>query len=462
MPALAEIQADPDNDTPFRILVIGDFGGQIKGKAIQVDRDNIDHVLEMCDVRLKLPLDDDTELPLRFLSMDDFHPDSLYRRVPLFSRIGEWRDDPAPRRTPEPPKESGMTAALGASLLDAAVEATESRATGEKPRTSADPLARYIRGIVEPHLAPKKSAKREERERELQQAGASAMRALLHHPLLSPLEAAWRGLHWLVRELETSPLLSVHLLDVSKAELTAELGAADDLRKTVLFRVLTAQKFSVAASTFCFTQDMEDLNLLGRIGLVARQARVAFVGGASPRLLGCDSLADSPYPEDWNGAAEKEGWDLIRSLPEARHIGLVIPRMLLRMPYGKEGESCEELPFEEIADGAGHEAFLWGSGALAAACLLGQTFTGFGWRMEPGEFLNLHGLPMFVYREHGEARIKPAAELYLSERALDAIHERGLMGLLAFANSGDVRLSGFRSIASPAAGLSGPWSRNSR
>ncbi|MDX1980357.1 MAG: type VI secretion system contractile sheath large subunit [Bryobacteraceae bacterium] len=457
LPALDEIQAEPDSDTPFRILVMGDFGGQIKGKPVKVDRDNFDDVLEACDVRLTLPLDNDTELPLRFLSLNDFHPDAIYRRVPLFGRIEEWRDDPAPA-PPVASREAGIQAALGISLLEAAVEATESRAAGEPAPESSDPLARYIRSIVAPHLAPKKTARRQERERELQQASAGVMRQLLHHPLFQPLEAAWRGLHFLVRELETGPLLSVHLLDVSKAELTAELGSAEDLRKTVLFRVLTGQKWAVALTAFCFTPEMEDLNLLGRIGLIVRQARVAFIGGASPRLLGCDSLAEAPYPEDWNGAAEKQGWDLIRSLPEARHIGLVLPRMLLRMPYGKEGESCDGFPFEEMDGQARHEQYLWGSGAWGAACLLGQTFSEFGWRMEPGEFLNIHGLPMHVYREQdGEARIKPGAEVYLSERAVDAIHARGLMALLAFVGSGDVRLSGFRSIASPEAGLNGPW-----
>ena len=49
------------------------------------------------------------------------------------------------------------------------------------------------------------------------------MRDILHHPDFRALEAAWRSLHFLIRRLETDEQLTVSVLDVTKAELTADL-----------------------------------------------------------------------------------------------------------------------------------------------------------------------------------------------------------------------------------------------
>ena len=64
----------PDSDTPFRILLMGDFSGRagrgicdpsLRGRRpILVDRDNFDQVMEK--LRVELP-------SVRFAGLDDFH-----------------------------------------------------------------------------------------------------------------------------------------------------------------------------------------------------------------------------------------------------------------------------------------------------------------------------------------------------------------------------------------------------
>src|SRR4051794_3600525 len=60
-----------DPDTPFRILLMGDFSGKpaAEPKPIEIDRDNFDEVLG----RLAPVF-----AGLRFRELDDFHPDSIY------------------------------------------------------------------------------------------------------------------------------------------------------------------------------------------------------------------------------------------------------------------------------------------------------------------------------------------------------------------------------------------------
>jgi type VI secretion system protein ImpC len=63
-----------------------------------------------------------------------------------------------------------------------------------------------------------------------------------------------------------------------------------------------------------------------------------------------------------------------------------------------------------------------------------------------------------TYVEAGERRMTPCAEAFLTERAAEAILDRGLMPLLSRREANSARLARFQSVADPPAALSGPWS----
>jgi type VI secretion system protein ImpC len=69
-------------------------------------------------------------------------------------------------------------------------------------------------------------------------AVAESMRRLLHDPAFQALEATWRGIDFLLRQIETDETLKVHLLNLSRAELAADIMASEDLRSSALFRIL--------------------------------------------------------------------------------------------------------------------------------------------------------------------------------------------------------------------------------
>ena len=78
--------------------------------------------------------------------------------------------------------------------------------------------------------------------------------------------------------------------------------------------------------------------------------------------------------------------------------------------------------------------------------------------MTPGDELDVADLPAHTFDQDGEKRMQACAETYLSERAGQALIERGVMPLLSYANRNAVRVMRFQSIAEPARELSGPWS----
>ena len=80
----------PDSDTPFRILVLGDFGAHVaSGHPVSIDRDNFDQVMSRFDVQLDLP----GAGVLRFKELEDFHPDRLYQSLDLFRDLRSLRRD---------------------------------------------------------------------------------------------------------------------------------------------------------------------------------------------------------------------------------------------------------------------------------------------------------------------------------------------------------------------------------
>jgi type VI secretion system protein ImpC len=144
-------------------------------------------------------------------------------------------------------------------------------------------------------------------------------------------------------------------------------------------------------------------------------------------------------------------------MPQAAYLGLAVPRLLLRLPYGKEGSTTDVFAFEEMPPGSPHDNYLWGNPAPACAALLGQSFSQSEWNLHPGQLTTLDGLPVHVHEEDGERQMKPCAEVLLSNRALERLLDAGLMTFISERDRDAIRLARFQSIASPAAALAGRW-----
>ncbi len=189
-------------------------------------------------------------------------------------------------------------------------------------------------------------------------------------------------------------------------------------------------------------------------------AGVPVIAAASPSLLGCDSFATTPDPDDWRSIMEGSGeavWQALHKLSESANLGLALTRFLLRLPYGEETDPLEQFDFEEIVGKPRHEDYLWGNPSFACACLLGQAFSLNGWNLQPGAGGDIDNLPLHIYRSSGETRIKPCAEVLLTERAAEKIMSSGFMPLLCFRDQDRIRLPRFQSLTLPPKRLAGRW-----
>lgn len=480
----------PDDDTPFRILVLGDFSGDktrvgatsrtplSSRRPIHVDRDTVDEAIAQLAPRIVLERGSDEDVIVSIASMDDFHPDHLYDTLPLFRSLCAMRARLANPATFADAARNLAHADRAVDAADADERATSSRAIpapghvldailGE-PVPAAEPagdaLQVLIRRAIAPYLVPAADPRQDALIAQVDLAIANAMRGVLHHRAFQAVEAAWRSVWMLARRLETDDHLEIHLLDVSAAELVSDLGEGDAGERSALARIIVdgsvgtpgAQPWSLLVGAFTFGWDDADLVVLSRLGALARAAGAPFLAGAAPRLVGAQSFDRSSDASEWSTRAIP-AWDRLRASPEAAYIGLAAPRFLARLPYGPDGDECDRIDFEELGAPYDHGDFLWANASFACAVLLAQSFSAAGWRMRPGSRRELTGLPYVLLRQNGDVQAKPCAEVLLTERSSNRILECGIMPLASLKDQDAALLVRFQSIAQPLTPLAGRW-----
>ena len=423
----------PESEHPFRILLLGDFGCET-AKPVFVDRDNINGLPGKLGVHLDLPAG-----RIEFKEMDDFRPEQLYRGFRMFRDLQEARkrlEDPQTfRKVTAEPVQAPASILSSGSLLDQIAAETEGRPAGD-----ADPFQQYLKKLVSPYLVDRPNPKQLEIVAKIETAIGNEMRNLLHRPAFQGLEAAWRAVEMMVRDVETNPDLKIYLFSLPRTSLEKDLLETADLRTTALYKILVEQTvrtpgahpWAAVAGDYSFGDNALDIEILGRIALLAGAAGTPFFAGGTPDV------------NAWKQPSAE--WKELTGIPEASYLGVTLPRFLLRLPYGAKTDTVETFEFEEIPGKPEHGDYLWGNSAYLCAYLLAQTFSEQGWQMEPGEILDVNGLPLHVYKEGGEAVTKPCAEVLMLQTTCEDLMEKGLMPVVSMKDSDRVRLAGFRAI----------------
>ncbi|HEY7514014.1 MAG TPA: type VI secretion system contractile sheath large subunit [Vicinamibacteria bacterium] len=318
-------------------------------------------------------------------------------------------------------------------------------------------MKEVVRRVTAPHVVPRSDPRRAEVLSTIDTAIGAGMRLLLHHPAFRELEALWRALYFLVRGVETGPRLHISLLDLSRSELAADLdgtAAAGALRRLLQGDALGARPALLVAA-WEFGKSDEDLALLGALAELGRQVGAPCLTAGTPDLVGASDSASLAEPEAWEPQAA--GWETLRRHADGAWLGVVLPRFLLRLPYGADGEECEGLAFEELSSPPLAHEYVWGNPAIACASLLAQSFSAEGWGMRPGTHREIDDLPLYLARVDAEIMAQPAAEVLLPETATERLLDLGVMPLASIHERGAARLLRFQSIADPPAPLAGRW-----
>lgn len=463
---------------PMRIAILGDFGaGALQGrldkgaalakrKPLKVEFDTLEDALARLDLNLTLPLGaDGAPVQIAITELESFHPDELYRNLELFSALSAlrkrlnntasfaaaaaelkaWGQDgaPAASRVSRRKRARGAAPASGARLDDFA-RLTGRPSVAQGAEASVDAL---LRRIVGPFIVPAAAPNKDALVASVDHALADAMRAVLHQADFQNIESLWRGVDFLLRRLETSHQLQVHLIDISAEELAADLSSADDLADCGLYKLLVEQPaqqadggYSYIAGCYQFDATPPHAELLGRAARVAAHAGAPFI-----TAIATDPFSDRREPPH---RLVRAAFQALQELPDSSHLALLGPRFLLRHPYGKKSDPISSFAFEEFERTSGLRGMLWGHPALLALTVLGTR----------GGQLVIDDLPFHYYvDEDGDTIALPCTDRLINTDKAALLRGYGINGVMAHKGEALVRLAGLEAVhGEPLAASGGP------
>ncbi len=478
-------------EPPFHILALGNWSGDAERRdfsgrrPIEIDRDNFDEVVARLKTSVVLDFDDGSELVLEFSSLDDFNPDEIFRRVDMFAQLRSLRKRlnssdtfnaaaydakqlfGLKREDVEPVAAAVDDEPAADNLLDAILLQPEGGAAAPKRKLSGE-LGSLVSELVRPHLVTVDEQQQSSLVSLVDAATSGLMRKILHHRKFQALEAAWRGLFFLVRRADTSTELKIWVLDVSKEELAADLKSAESLSSTHLFKVLVsetvetqdAEPWSLILGDFAFAPIVDDVAALMRISKIAAAAGAPFISHMRPDVLGVHSLHENSDPAKWNTAGDSDAaklWAALSGQAESQYLGMTIPRFITRLPYGSDTEPLDTFSFEEFESVSEHDNYLWSNGCFAVGQLLAESFANYGWEMKDRLAQDIDGLPLHVYKQDGETVYKPCAEVTMTDLGVNKLIAAGLMPLVSYRGTDRIKLAMYQSIANGGGKLLGRW-----
>ncbi len=268
---------------------------------------------------------------------------------------------------------------------------------------------------------------------------------VLHHPALQKLEATWRGLKYLLDQSETSSQLKVRVLNVSKKEILRDLQRAPEFDQSTLFKKVYEEEFGVFGGEpfgaligdYEFSRHPEDIELLEKISQVAAGAHAPFLTAASAELMNLENFTQLGEPRDIGkifDSTEFAKWKSFRASEDSKYVGLALPHILMRLPYGRDTKPVDEFGYEENVDGSDHSKYLWGNAAYALGARLTNAFAKYGWcaairGVEGGGLVE--GLPAHTFRtDEGDVALKCPTEVAITDRREKELADQGFIPLV--------------------------------
>ena len=297
------------------------------------------------------------------------------------------------------------------------------------------------------------------------------LNAIMHDAKFSKLEGAWRGMHYLVMNTETSTNLKIKVINIPKRELTRDLTRAVEFDQSQLFKKIYENEFGTPGGEpygaligdYEWTQHPDDIESLRLISNIAAGAFAPFISAAGPGLFGFDSYTELAKPRDLAkifDTTEYIKWRGFRDSEDARFVNLVMPRTLARMPYGAATKPIDEFAYEEAPyDAAGaaksmeHTDYCWMNAAYAMGTRLTNAFSQYGFctairGAEGGG--KVENLPTHIFQsDDGDMDAKCPTEIAITDRREFELSNLGFLPLCHYKNTDYSVFFGAQSVQKP-------------
>lgn len=271
------------------------------------------------------------------------------------------------------------------------------------------------------------------------------MNEIMHHEDFQKLEGSWRGLHHLVKNSLTGTQLKIRVMSATKKDLLKDFERALEFDQSSLFKKIYEDEYGMFGGApygaiigdYEFGNHPQDMALLENMSQVAAAAHAPFLSAASSELFGWDNFNEMNEVRDVAkifDRTEYAKWRSFRESEDSRYVGLTLPHVLGREPYGAATKPTESFNFEEDVDGTDHKKYLWTNAAYALGTRLTEAFSMHGWcvairGVEGGGMVE--GLPTHTFEtDEGEVAMKCPTEVAITDRREKEFSDNGFIPLV--------------------------------
>ncbi|CAI8917640.1 MULTISPECIES: type VI secretion system contractile sheath large subunit [Pseudomonas] len=253
--------------------------------------------------------------------------------------------------------------------------------------------------------------------------------AVMHHPDFQRVESTWRGVKSLIDQTDFRRNVRIELLDISKDHLVQDFEDAPEIAQSGLYFHSYIQEYdtpggepiAAAISNYEFDRSPQDVALLRNVSKVAAAAHMPFIGSVGPAFFGKESMEEVAAIKDignYFDRAEYIKWKAFRDSDDARYIGLTMPRVLGRLPYGPDTIAVRSFNYIESVKGPDHDKYLWTNASFAFAANMVKSFISNGWCVQirgPQSGGAVTGLPIHLYDLGTGNQVKIPSEVMIPE-----------------------------------------------
>jgi type VI secretion system protein ImpC len=524
-------------ELPFIVGILADLQGErndpstyppLKERSmVEIDRDNFDDVMstilprtvltaaKQADEALKDLLKDEKDNELTFANIDAFEPMKVIQALPslkaLYQSRSQIRELQAKAETIDAVSEQldaliekAQPGKEGTPAVDDASVTAANTALAKPLGMTADQTA----ALVNPFVAQlnlcfvETNADATQQIEQARKRGAiavidelvslideklsSALSSIMHCDSFKATEATWRGLHYLVMNTETSTMLKLRVFNATKDELRKDMLKAVEFDQSALFKLIYEAEYgtfggnpySLLVADYAIGKSGDDIDFVTKMAEVAAAAHAPFIAQASTELFGLGGFDKLDKPRDLKKIFEgvdSAGWQAFREMEDARYVTLVLPRALLRLPYGSPNKRnttpCEGINFDEQVGGVNSATvysmtgellnypdpepnhFLWGNPAYLLAERITNAFSLYSWTaairgVEGGGLVE--GLPSYTYTSsNGSVELLCPTEISITDRREKELNDLGFISLCHCKGTGKAAFFGGQTTNQP-------------
>src|SRR5262249_4260163 len=122
--------------------------------------------------------------------------------------------------------------------------------------------------------------------------------------------------------------------------------------------------------------------VLSKLAGVAAAAFAPLVAGVHPSFFGLDRFTELERSLDLARIIEQVDyvkWRALRQGEDARVVGVALPHILMRLPYGAPGAPRDAIGLREDVEGPDRSKYLWGNAAYAFGAVVIRSFVNSQW-----------------------------------------------------------------------------------